>query len=154
MMLRAFGPHIDIYSVFCSPHLPLPPVAGEVVFQGIDFRFSEGAPQVVKNVSFHVPAGAFVGIVGRSGSGKSTIMKLLPRLYEPEAGRILIDGYDLSKLQLGSVRRQIGIVPQDSLLFDGSVRDNIALNALSLRPPLKPFLVPDFLIYLGANSEN
>ena len=84
-------------------------------------------------MSFQVPAGAFVGIVGRSGSGKSTIMKLLPRLYEPEAGRILIDGYDLAKLQLGSVRRQIGIVPQDSLLFDGSVRDNIALTALMQR---------------------
>ena len=56
-------------------------------------------------------------------------MKLLPRLYEPEKGRILIDGYDLAKLQLGSVRRQIGIVPQDSLLFEGSVRDNISLTA-------------------------
>lgn len=109
--------------------LPLPPVAGEVTFQGVDFRFGEGVPLVVKNVSFQVPAGAFIGIVGRSGSGKSTIMKLLPRLYEPENGRILIDGYDLAKLQLGSVRRQIGIVPQDSLLFDGSVRDNIALTA-------------------------
>ncbi|TCD58128.1 peptidase domain-containing ABC transporter [Synechococcus sp. BS55D] len=109
--------------------LPLPPVAGEVSFQAVDFRFGEGAPLVVKNVSFQVPAGAFIGIVGRSGSGKSTIMKLLPRLYEPEKGRILIDGYDLGKLQLGSVRRQIGIVPQDSLLFDGSVRDNIALTA-------------------------
>jgi subfamily B ATP-binding cassette protein HlyB/CyaB len=109
--------------------LPLPPVAGEVIFQAVDFRFGEGAPLVVRNVSFQVPAGAFIGIVGRSGSGKSTIMKLLPRLYEPERGRILIDGYDLAKLQLGSVRRQIGIVPQDSLLFDGSVRDNIALTA-------------------------
>jgi ATP-binding cassette subfamily B protein len=109
--------------------LPLPPVAGEVVFQAVDFRFNEGSALVVKNVSFKVPAGAFVGIVGRSGSGKSTIMKLLPRLYEPDAGRILIDGYDIAKLQLGSVRRQIGIVPQDSLLFDGSVRDNIALTA-------------------------
>ena len=109
--------------------LPLPPVAGEVVFNSVDFRFSEGASLVVKNVSFEVPAGAFIGIVGRSGSGKSTIMKLLPRLYEPEKGRILIDGYDLAKLQLGSVRRQIGIVPQDSLLFEGSVRDNIALTA-------------------------
>ena len=89
----------------------------------------KGLPLVVKNVSFEVPAGAFIGIVGRSGSGKSTIMKLLPRLYEPEKGRILIDGYDLAKLQLGSVRRQIGIVPQDSLLFEGSVRDNIALTA-------------------------
>ena len=109
--------------------LPLPPVAGEVIFQGVDFRFFEGAALVVSNVSFQVPAGAFVGIVGRSGSGKSTIMKLLPRLYEPESGRILIDGYDLAKLQLGSVRRQIGIVPQDSLLFDGTVRDNIALTS-------------------------
>ena len=109
--------------------LPLPPVAGEVTFQSVDFRFAEGTPLVVKNVSFQVPAGAFIGIVGRSGSGKSTIMKLLPRLYEPDKGRILIDGYDLSKLQLGSVRRQIGIVPQDSLLFDGSIRDNIALTA-------------------------
>ena len=109
--------------------LPLPPVAGEVTFQSVDFRFAEGSPLVVQNVSFQVPSGAFVGIVGRSGSGKSTIMKLLPRLYEPEKGRILIDGYDLAKLQLGSVRRQIGIVPQDSLLFDGSIRDNIALTA-------------------------
>ncbi|WP_226412554.1 peptidase domain-containing ABC transporter [Synechococcus sp. MU1642] len=109
--------------------LPLPPVAGEVVFQSVDFRFGDGTPLVVRNVSFSVPAGAFIGIVGRSGSGKSTIMKLLPRLYEPEKGRILIDGYDLAKLQLGSVRRQIGIVPQDSLLFEGSVRDNIALTA-------------------------
>ena len=109
--------------------LPLPPVAGEVIFQSVDFRFGEGTPLVVKNVSFEVTAGSFVGIVGRSGSGKSTIMKLLPRLYEPEKGRILIDGYDLAKLQLGSVRRQIGIVPQDSLLFEGSVRDNIALTA-------------------------
>ncbi len=107
--------------------LPLPQVAGEVAFQNVDFAFSESAPLVVCNVSFKVPAGAFVGIVGRSGSGKSTIMKLLPRLYEPKKGRILIDGYDIAKLQLPSVRRQIGIVPQDSLLFDGTVRDNISL---------------------------
>ena len=112
-----------------ADQLPLPPVAGEVIFQSVDFRFGEGTPLVAKNVSFEVPAGAFIGIVGRSGSGKSTIMKLLPRLYEPEKGRILIDGYDLAKLQLGSVRRQIGIGPQDSLLFEGSVRDNIALTA-------------------------
>ena len=109
--------------------LPLPPVAGEVSFQDIDFSFNEGSPLVVKSVSFDVPAGSFVGIVGRSGSGKSTIMKLLPRLYNPVSGRILIDGYDISKLQLGSVRRQIGIVPQDSLLFEGTIRDNIALTS-------------------------
>lgn len=114
--------------------LPLPPVAGEVIFQAVDFRFNESTPLVVKNVGFEVSAGSFVGIVGRSGSGKSTIMKLLPRLYEPEEGRILLDGYDIAKLELGSVRRQIGIVPQDSLLFDGSVRENIILT----RPEATP----------------
>lgn len=114
--------------------LPLPPVAGEVAFQDVDFRFSESASLVVNRVSFQVPAGAFVGIVGRSGSGKSTIMKLLPRLYQPEGGRILIDGYDIAKLQLGSVRRQIGIVPQDSLLFEGSIRDNIGLTSPDATP--------------------
>ena len=109
--------------------LPLPPIAGEVTFQDVDFRFNESSPLVVRKVNFQVEAGAFIGIVGRSGSGKSTIMKLLPRLYKPESGRIMIDGYDINKLQLGSVRRQIGIVPQDSLLFDGTVRDNIALTS-------------------------
>ena len=109
--------------------LPLPPIAGEVVFQDVEFRFAESAPLVVNRVNFQVEAGAFVGIVGRSGSGKSTIMKLLPRLYEPENGRILIDGYDINKLQLSSVRRQIGIVPQDSLLFEGTIRDNISLTS-------------------------
>ena len=107
---------------------PLPPILGDVTFQDVDFTFNEGSKLVVNRVSFNVPAGYFVGIVGRSGSGKSTIMKLLPRLYEPSEGRILIDGYDISKLQLGSVRRQIGIVPQDSLLFEGTIRDNIALT--------------------------
>ena len=111
-----------------ADQLPLPAIAGEVTFQDVDFRFIEGGPLVVNRVAFQVHAGSFVGVVGRSGSGKSTIMKLLPRLYEPEGGRILIDGYDINKLQLGSVRRQIGIVPQDSLLFDGTVRDNIALT--------------------------
>ena len=104
------------------------PVAGEVTFQSVDFRFAEGTPLVLKTLISRF-CRCFYRIVGRSGSGKSTIMKLLPRLYELENGRILIDGYDLAKLQLGSVRRQIGIVPQDSLLFDGSVRDNIALTA-------------------------
>ena len=66
--------------------LPLPPVVGEVVFQSVDFRFGEGNPLVVNNVSFSVPAGAFIGIVGRSGSGKYNY-ELLPRLYEPEKGQ-------------------------------------------------------------------
>ena len=82
----------------------------------------------IDGVDLTVDAGSFVGIVGQSGSGKSTLMKLLPRLYEPNGGRILIDGYDISKVSLSSVRQQIGIVPQDCLLFEGTIRDNITMN--------------------------
>ena len=84
---------------------------------------------MVKSVSFSIDSGKFIGIVGQSGSGKSTIMKLLPRLYNLEEGVIRIDDYDIQKVDLDSLRSQIGIVPQDSMLFDGSVRDNIAMNA-------------------------
>ncbi len=72
--------------------------------------------------------GQFIGIVGQSGSGKSTMIKLLLRLYDPESGRILIDGYDIAKVELYSLRQQLGVVPQDTLLFDGTVQDNIALT--------------------------
>jgi ATP-binding cassette subfamily B protein len=108
--------------------IPLPPIEGEVVFDDLQFRFQAGAPQVLKNINLTIPTGTFVGVVGQSGSGKSTLMKLLPRLYSPEQGRILIDGYDIDKVELYSLRRQIGIVPQEPLLFSGSVSDNIALT--------------------------
>ncbi len=109
-------------------HIPLPPVKGDVVFENISFRFNPGAPEVLSNVSLHVPPGTFTGIVGQSGSGKSTLMKLLPRLYSPTKGRILVDGYDIDKVELYSLRRQIGIVPQDPLLFSGTISENIALT--------------------------
>ena len=108
--------------------IPLPPVQGSVQFENVSFSFASGRPQVLKNVTLDIPAGTFVGVVGQSGSGKSTLMKLLPRLYSPETGRILIDGYDIDKVELYSLRRQVGIVPQDPLLFSGSVSDNIALT--------------------------
>ena len=106
----------------------LPPLEGGVRFENLSFSFRPGQPQVLKEVNLEVPTGTFVGIVGQSGSGKSTLMKLLPRLYEPGEGRILIDGYDIGKVELYSLRRQIGIVPQDPLLFSGTVSDNIALT--------------------------
>ena len=108
--------------------IPLPSVAGEVKFENINFRFKPSAPQVLKNIDLEIRQGIFVGVVGQSGSGKSTLMKLLPRLYSPESGRILIDDYDIDKVELYSLRRQIGIVPQDPLLFSGSVSENIALT--------------------------
>ncbi|MFM2158015.1 MAG: hypothetical protein RLZZ124_489, partial [Cyanobacteriota bacterium] len=109
-------------------NIPLPPIHGDVVFEELSFSFSPGTPQVLKNINLHVPQGTFVGVVGQSGSGKSTLMKLLPRLYMPDQGRILIDGLDIAKVELYSLRRQIGIVPQDPLLFSGTVAENIALT--------------------------
>ena len=106
----------------------LPPISGKVAFEDLQFRFGAGKPQVLKNINLTIPAGTFVGVVGQSGSGKSTLMKLLPRLYSLEEGRILIDGYDIDKVELYSLRRQIGIVPQEPLLFSGSVSDNVALT--------------------------
>ena len=109
-------------------NIPLPSVNGDVEFENVSFSFSPGTPEVLKNVDLHVPQGTFVGVVGQSGSGKSTLMKLLPRLYAPNKGRILIDRYDIEKVELYSLRRQIGIVPQDPLLFSGTISENIALT--------------------------
>ncbi|MEQ8540174.1 MAG: peptidase domain-containing ABC transporter [Coleofasciculus sp. D1-CHI-01] len=109
-------------------NIPMPAIQGEVEYENLSFRFGTSGPWQLTNINLHFPAGLFVGIVGQSGSGKSTLMKLLPRLYDVDSGRILIDNYDISKVELYSLRRQVGIVPQDSLLFDGTVQDNIALT--------------------------
>ncbi|MEL6816761.1 MAG: ATP-binding cassette domain-containing protein, partial [Cyanobacteria bacterium J06598_3] len=101
---------------------------GNVLFEDLSFRFAPSGPLQLVNVNLEFHAGEFIGIVGQSGSGKSTLMKLLPRLYRAESGRILIDSYDISKVELYSLRQQVGIVPQDSLLFEGSIQDNIALT--------------------------
>ena len=106
----------------------LPPIHGQVRFENLSFSFGPGKPDVLKDINLVVESGTFVGIVGQSGSGKSTLMKLLPRLYDPTKGRILIDDYDINKVELYSLRRQIGIVPQDPLLFSGTVSENIALT--------------------------
>ena len=106
----------------------LPPIQGQVRFENLTFAFGPGKPDVLKDVNLEIKPGTFVGIVGQSGSGKSTLMKLLPRLYAPDKGRILIDDYDIDKVELYSLRRQIGIVPQDPLLFSGTVSENIALT--------------------------
>ncbi len=105
----------------------LPKLAGHVVFEQVSFRYRLDGPEVLRNLSFAVPAGKIIGLVGRSGSGKSTIAKLMQRLYIPERGRILIDGIDLAQIDPVWLRRQVGIVLQENFLFDRSVRDNIAL---------------------------
>ena len=110
-----------------SRNIPMPPIQGEVMVENVAFRFSKDAPRVLHNISLTIPTGSFVGMVGGSGSGKSTLLKLLPRFYRPEEGKVLIDGYDINKVELYSLRRQIGVVPQDSLLFDGTIKDNLLL---------------------------
>lgn len=108
--------------------IPLPQISGHVQFDEVTFSFTPSGKPVLNKVSCDFAAGSFIGIVGQSGSGKSTMMKLLPRLYSPQGGKILIDGYDIDKVELYSLRRQIGIVPQDPLLFSGTVAENIALT--------------------------
>ncbi|EAU71099.1 cyclic nucleotide-binding domain (cNMP-BD) protein [Synechococcus sp. BL107] len=108
--------------------ISMPPISGNIRFESVSFRFADKGPYQVDDVSLNLLAGSFVGIVGQSGSGKSTLTKLIPKLYSPDQGRIFIDNYDVSKVNLSSLRRQIGIVPQDSLLFEGTVAENIALN--------------------------
>ncbi|MEM1255129.1 MAG: peptidase domain-containing ABC transporter [Cyanobacteria bacterium P01_H01_bin.21] len=108
--------------------IPMPDIKGHVRYENLSFRFGASGPLQLSNINVEFPAGQFVGLVGQSGSGKSTMMKLLPRLYAPNSGRILIDNYDINKVELYSLRRQVGIVPQDSLLFEGTIQENIALT--------------------------
>ena len=105
----------------------LPPIRGEVSFEHVGFRYRVDASEVLHDITFTVPPGQVVGIVGASGSGKSTLAKLIQRLYVPETGRVLIDGSDLMMADTAWLRRQIGVVLQENVLFAGTVRDNIAL---------------------------
>jgi len=110
-----------------STRQDLPPIAGDVRFDDILFRYRTGGPEILKRVSLDICAGQVVGIVGRSGSGKSTLAKLLQRLYVPESGKILIDGIDTALMDPSWLRRQIGVVLQENVLFNRSVRENIAM---------------------------
>ncbi len=105
-----------------------PAINGYVRFENVQFRYRIDGPEIIKNMSFDIKPGTIVGIVGRSGSGKSTISKLIQRLYVPESGKILIDGIDLSLADPAWLRRQIGVVLQENFLFNASVRENIAIN--------------------------
>jgi subfamily B ATP-binding cassette protein HlyB/CyaB len=105
----------------------LPAIRGDVMFDHVTFRYRIDGPAILQDVSFSVPAGQIVGVVGPSGSGKSTLAKLIQRLYVPESGRVIIDGIDLNVVDPAWLRRQIGVVLQENVLFNRSVRENIAL---------------------------
>lgn len=106
----------------------LPPLKGRIEFDQIHFRYRPDGSEVLRGVCLNINAGEVIGVVGRSGSGKSTLTRLLQRLYVPERGRVLVDGMDLALADVSSLRRQIGVVLQDNMLFARSIRENIALT--------------------------
>jgi ATP-binding cassette subfamily B protein len=107
---------------------PLPSVHGRVEFKQVTFRYFGGETPVLDGVSFTAQAGQTVALLGMTGSGKSTVINLIPRFYDPSEGQVLIDGRDIRQVRLESLRAQIGIVLQETTLFSGTIRDNIAFG--------------------------
>jgi ATP-binding cassette subfamily B protein len=108
--------------------ITLPDVTGTVKFENVTFRYFGGGEPVLKNVSFEASPGETIALLGATGSGKTTIINLLPRFYDPSEGRITIDGHDLRDVRLESLRSKIGIVLQETTLFSGTIRENIAFG--------------------------
>ena len=106
---------------------PLPTIQGKIEFDQVVFRYRPDGSEILRGVSLLIQPGLVIGIVGRSGSGKSRLTRLLQRLYVPERGRVLVDGTDLALVDASSLRRQIGVVLQDNMLFNHTIRENIAL---------------------------
>jgi ATP-binding cassette, subfamily B, bacterial HlyB/CyaB len=111
----------------------LPALKGHIRFEGVKFRYGLDGPWTLDEIDFELKAGSTLGIVGSSGSGKSTLTKLLQRLYVPAQGRIFIDGVDIAQIDPAWLRRQIGVVLQENLLFNRSIRENIALASPAMR---------------------
>ena len=117
-------------TILDTPHaLTLDQVRGEVSFRDVTFRYGEDGPDVLHDVTTHVEAGQTIALVGHTGAGKSTFVKLLTRFYDPTTGSIELDGHDLRSLEQHWLRRSMGIVPQEGFLFAGSVHDNIAYGS-------------------------
>lgn len=104
--------------------IEMPPIRGEVLFQDVCFSYEDGVP-ILKDINFHVKRGECVAIVGPTGAGKTTIVNLLSRFYNVDSGKVLVDGRDISKVTLRSLRTQMGVMMQDSFIFSGTIMDNI-----------------------------
>jgi subfamily B ATP-binding cassette protein HlyB/CyaB len=125
--MERLGDILNARTEVAGPRTALPRIDGSVEFDQVSFRYRSDSAEVLRGVSFRVAAGEVLGIVGRSGSGKSTVTKLIQRLYVPSRGKILIDGQDVAVIDASSLRSQIGVVLQENVLFNRSVRENIAL---------------------------
>ena len=126
--MRRLGDILNSRTELPQSRQALPAVRGDVSFDNVRFRYRVDGQYIIKGVSLEIKAGQTIGIVGRSGSGKSTLTKLLQRLYVPEDGKVRIDGIDLALADPAWLRRQIGVVLQENLLFNRSIRDNIAVT--------------------------
>lgn len=120
---------LDTEPAITSTGDALPVVHGAITFEGVSFTYPDTGIRALDNVSFHVPAGGTLAIVGHTGSGKSTIAELIARLYDPTEGRILVDGVPLREIKLERLRDELGMVPQDVFLFSDSIRQNIAFRS-------------------------
>ena len=125
--LQRLADILDTRTEIAGARGALPPVRGQIELADVTFRYRPEMPEVLRGVSLRIAPGEVIGIVGRSGSGKSTLTRLIQRLHVPERGRVLVDGVDLATVDSTSLRRQIGVVLQDNVLFSRSIRDNIAL---------------------------
>jgi len=108
----------------------LPPIQGRVAFEEVSFRYVGGERDTLSHVNFSAEPGQTVAVLGATGSGKSTIINLIPRFYDVTNGRVTVDGYDVREVTLDSLRSQVGIVLQETTLFSGTIRDNIAYGRL------------------------
>lgn len=126
--VERLGDILNTDSETTSNGIALPPLQGHIAFDQVFFRYRADGHDILSNIHLAIRPGEVVGIVGRSGSGKSTLTRLLQRLHVPQRGRVLIDGVDIALADPASLRRQIGVVPQESQLFRGTIRDNIALS--------------------------
>jgi len=114
---------------------PIAPFAHTIEFRDVGFGYEDGPGRILRHVSFSVRAGQMIAIVGRSGAGKTTLVNLLPRFFDVSSGMILIDGVDIRQVSIASLRQQIGIVTQDTVLFDDSIARNIAYGSVHATPP-------------------
>ncbi len=108
--------------------LTLPPPRGAIDFKGVTKRYRPDAPEALRNINLAIQAGEVIGFVGPSGSGKSSLAKLVQRLYSPQTGQVMLDGVDVAQLDPGWLRRQIGVVLQENMLFNRTIHENIALG--------------------------
>lgn len=126
--MQRLGDILNTKTELVTNRSSLPRIQGAISFDQVGFRYRPEGQEILRNVSLQIRPGEMIGIVGRSGSGKSTLARLVQRLYVPERGRVLVDGMDLSTVDASSLRRQIGVVLQENMLFNQTIRDNIALT--------------------------